>query len=115
MTIKNTNPTNAGTYYVTAKDTSSTGTTVSSNATLIVLSTVVTNVINIINSASTLTAAGFKLQMSAPANSNVVVEASSDLKSWTPIYTNLNSTGSLSFMDTDATNHPARYYRARTQ
>jgi hypothetical protein len=115
LTIKNTNPTNAGTYYVTAKDSLSTGTTTSSNATIIVLSTVVTNIINILTSASALTTAGFHLQMSTPTGSNVVVEASSDMVNWTPIYTNLNSSGTLTYMDTGATNHTSRYYRARTQ
>lgn len=113
LTITGLASANAGSYYVVETD--SEGSATSSNAVLVVLSPVVNNAINIISSQTALTAAGFKLQMSTPTGSNVVVQASSDLVHWTPIYTNLNSSGSLSFTDGTATNYPYRYYRARTQ
>ncbi len=117
LTIKNVNPTNQGNYYVVASEPGLLGIGVSTAQSTSVPLTVSfpPPVITISNSVNAMTTAGFHLQMSTPATSNVVVEASSDMKTWTPIYTNLNSTGSLSFMDTDATNHPARYYRAHTQ
>jgi len=108
LTIKNVNYTNVGSYYVEATDTL--GMTASVKVTLSIIP-----VINIASSASTLTTAGFNVQMSTPVGSNVVVEASSDMVNWTPIYTNLNSSGTLTYTDTDATNHTSRYYRARTQ
>lgn len=114
LTIKNANPTNMGKYYVKATELLG-GSIDSLNAALNVVTPVVVPVINIATSASALTTSGFNLQMSTPVGSNVVVEASSDMHTWTPIYTNLNSSGTLTYMDTDAKNHTARYYRAHTQ
>lgn len=112
LTIKNLNSTNAGDYSVISYNNIG---AITNTVSLIVLSTTVTNIINMVASESSVTTAGFHLQLTTPVGSNVVVEASSDLQNWTPIYTNLDSTGSISFMDGSATNYPARYYRARTQ
>ena len=112
LTVTNINSANAGSY--TVKSYNGSG-SVTNTVTLIVAADVVNNVIDFATSASKMTTGGFSLQLSTPAGSNVVVEASSDLRTWTPIYTNLNSTGSVSFSDTGATNYSCRYYRARTQ
>jgi len=113
LTIKNVNATNAGYYSVKLSNTS--GSITSSNVLLVVLPPPVAVPIHIFSPTAGLTAAGFNVQLSTPAGSNVVIEASSDLANWTPIYTNLDSTGSISFTDTTATNYPYRYYRAHTQ
>jgi hypothetical protein len=110
LTINNVNPTNVGKYYVEATEIGLSFPATSDTASLSIIPA-----ITIASSASTLTTAGFHLEMSTPAGSNVVVEASSDMVNWTPIYTNLDSSGTLTYTDTDATNHTSRCYRARTQ
>ena len=62
-----------------------------------------------------MTANGFQIQLSGPAGSNYVIQASADLKNWTPISTNAAPTGSISYTDVAAKNLPFRYYRAVTQ
>jgi hypothetical protein len=47
-----------------------------------------------------------------PGSTNVV-EASSDLLGWTPISTNVASTGELTIMDSTATNFNQRFYRVK--
>jgi hypothetical protein len=42
----------------------------------------------------------------------VVVEASSDLSQWTPVFTNAAAFGGFQFTDNISTNLPSRYYRA---
>ncbi len=113
LTITHVNTNNAGIYSVKVKD--SGGTTTSDYVLLSVLPPPVAVPIHILSPTAGLTAAGFNLSLSTPTSSNVVIEASSDLTNWVPIYTNLDSTGSISFMDTSATNYPYRYYRAHTQ
>ncbi len=55
-----------------------------------------------------LDATGFHLTASAPAGSNVVVQVSTNLVNWTPVYTN---TGTFTFTDPNVTNGTRRYYR----
>jgi uncharacterized repeat protein (TIGR03803 family) len=42
----------------------------------------------------------------------IVIEASTDLVNWTPLYTNPPSFGALQFVDPNAGNFPNRFYRA---
>jgi hypothetical protein len=44
----------------------------------------------------------------------IVIEASSNLTQWTPIYTNPAGFGAAQFIDSAAGNYPFRYYRATT-
>ncbi len=45
-------------------------------------------------------------------NQTYVIEASFDMHNWTPLSTNLtDSTGLFTFVDSDATNYPGRFYR----
>ncbi len=46
------------------------------------------------------------------AGTSYVIQASSDLTTWTPAQTNLAVRGIIDFVDTDAANHPQRFYRA---
>ncbi len=108
-TINNVDTTNAGVY--TIKITNYGGTT-TTNATLIVLDTVVSNVVNIVSTGTGMTANGFKLLLSGPTGSNCVIQASSDLNSWTSISTNTFSSGTATFTDTNAAVLPRRFYRA---
>jgi hypothetical protein len=56
---------------------------------------------------------GFKIQFSAPTGSNLVIQASSDMKNWTSVYTNVVTGGSLTFTDPVAKTLSFRYYRAK--
>jgi hypothetical protein len=113
LTVKNVSPNNAGNYSV--RIVNGVGSTTSSNATLIVLASTVSNVVNIVSSATAMTVSGFKIQLSGPSGSNYVIQASTDLKNWTPISTNVAPAGSVSYTDTAAMYIPSRYYRAKLQ
>jgi hypothetical protein len=58
---------------------------------------------------------GFQLQLDGLTGSGLVIYATSNLLTWTPIYTNPTATGSLQFIDSGATNFIHRYYRAVEQ
>lgn len=116
LTIPNVSPANEGAYSIQAHNGG--GTVTSSDATLIVLTTTVSNVLNVVNIVTTgtgLTPNGFQLNLTKPANSNCVIEASADLRNWTAISTNSVASTNVSFLDTAATNMTFRYYRARLQ
>lgn len=117
LTITNCSAANAGNYSV--KVGNSGGEVTSGNALLVVLTNSVSNVgpttVSLLTSGSTMTSGGFQLQLVKPANSNCVVEASTDLKNWTSIYTNSTSYTNISWVDSAATNMSFRYYRARLQ
>ena len=55
----------------------------------------------------------FGFTLTGPAGRSVVVEASADLVSWLPLWTNTFA-GSLNFSDSQSGVHPNRFYRART-
>ncbi|HWD17897.1 MAG TPA: immunoglobulin domain-containing protein [Verrucomicrobiae bacterium] len=57
-----------------------------------------------------INSAGFAFQFNAPVGSSYVIYASTDLTTWTPIYTNTTTTGNILFSDA-ATNFHARLYR----
>jgi hypothetical protein len=62
------------------------------------------------------TSNGFQLQLDWLAGHGpVIIYASTNLASWTPIYTNPPITGSIQFLDSTATNFPFRLYRAAEQ
>ena len=57
---------------------------------------------------------GFTFVLSGTAGRQCVVEASSDLKQWTPVLTNTIPTeGRLSFKDPDSGSHTKRFYRLK--
>jgi hypothetical protein len=58
----------------------------------------------------------FQLSLIGPPSRSYVIEATTNLttQSWVPVSTNQTSLGGLlQFLDTDATNHPYRFFRAR--
>jgi hypothetical protein len=57
----------------------------------------------------------FEFTISWATNTTVVVEASPDLKSWTPVWTNMLVNGTNVFCDSACTNHPQQFYRVRSQ
>jgi hypothetical protein len=62
--------------------------------------------------AGTVTTNGFSFGMSVPAGATFVVEASTNMRDWAPIATNVAAAASVVFTDTAAPNHPRRFYRA---
>jgi hypothetical protein len=66
----------------------------------------------IILSVSPASSGQFNLQFAGTDGQNYVIETSSDLVSWAPVYTNTPSGGVFTFTDANATNS-ARFYRAR--
>lgn len=119
LTISNATPADGGSYTLTVSN--AVGSVTSDPATLIVLGNIVPATLNILTGGtggtggSGMTSSGFNVQLSGPAGSNYVIEASTDLKNWVPISTNAAPSGTVSYIDTAATNFPSRYYRARLQ
>jgi hypothetical protein len=111
LTIPHFSSTNSGTYYLAVAN--NYGTTDSSNASVVVVLNTVSNVLSAVTGASKMLTSGFKLQFSAPAGSNVVIEATSALGSWSPICTNVATGGSVTYTDAAALSYPSRFYRAR--
>jgi uncharacterized repeat protein (TIGR03803 family) len=56
---------------------------------------------------------GFGFNLSGMRGQTVVIEASTNLSSWTPLLTNSLPTGYFYFNDLDSTNFAQRFYRAR--
>jgi hypothetical protein len=107
LTLLDAQPTSSGNYCVVI--TNNFG-KVNTNATLFVqafaMDTSSTNLL--------LTMTGFQMQIDGVLTTNpVIIFASTDLVSWLPIYTNPATTGSIQFLDFDATNIPARFYRSQ--
>lgn len=111
LIINNVRAGDAGTYNVEVRNAA--GTVVSSNAVLLVLLEPVVQTVNVL--VSGLTTNGFRLQLSGPVGSNLVIQASTDLSNWSSISTNAATDGTVDFTDTTALNRPHRFYRAYVQ
>jgi hypothetical protein len=103
FTITNVHLHDAGKYSVEIKNAS--GRVVSSNAVLMVVSPPVTL------ASPRMTASGFSLQVPGVAGASCIIEASTNLTDWTPLFTNNASAGNVTFTDITATNRSFRYYR----
>ncbi len=55
---------------------------------------------------------GTQLTVTGPATGTYVLQSSPDLSQWTPFATNMNFTGSFTYLDTNAPAGVARFYRA---
>jgi VCBS repeat-containing protein len=80
---------------------------------------IATVTINVVNTnaplsfdSEAMTASGYNLHLSAPWGYVCVIEASTNLVDWIPIFTNSTLSGSFGFTDQTATNIPSRFYRA---
>jgi hypothetical protein len=56
---------------------------------------------------------GMKVTLQGVAGRTYLIETSTDLVHWAPWTNQLNTTGTMTVTDTDATNYPARFYRAQ--
>jgi hypothetical protein len=61
------------------------------------------------------TKSGLQMQLDNLTGSAVVIYASTNLLLWNPIYTNPPATGSIQFLDSNATRFPFRFYQAQEQ
>jgi hypothetical protein len=57
---------------------------------------------------------GFGFTLNGVLNQRVVIEASSDLLNWQPVWTNTLSGAPTNFVDQQSLNYPERFYRARS-
>ena len=58
---------------------------------------------------------GFGFTLTRLTNQTIVVEASTNLVNWQPIWTNPPPGASADFVDPEWVNHPRRFYRARSE
>jgi len=116
LTLPNASSALAGNYSIRVENGG--GEVTAGPAVVVVLGNTVSNLVttvSVLTSQCGLTNGGFRLQMLKPAQSNCVVEASSDFIHWIPVYTNNSGSTNISYLDSAATNLPSRYYRARLQ
>ncbi len=114
LTIPNVTAANQGDYSVIVSN--GVGSVTSKDATLIILLDTVSNLLTTVSVLTTsMTHDGFQLNLLKPATSNCVIEATTDLKNWTPIATNKSSSTNISFTDPASTGLSWRYYRAKLQ
>lgn len=100
--------TNAGKYSV--RLTSTLGATrTSSNAVL----TVVTSPVAF--SGARMSTNGYRVHLTGITGVNFVVYASTNLTTWTPVYTNADGTGIADYTDTSAANFNERFYKVMIQ
>jgi uncharacterized repeat protein (TIGR03803 family) len=104
LAIPNFQSSNQGNYFVVVSN--SLGATTSSNA-LLLLNTLQLGPPSFSNGA-------FQLQLIGSAGSNYVLEASSNLLTWTRLITNTSTNGFIYLTDTNASNFGSRFYRGIT-
>jgi hypothetical protein len=63
-------------------------------------------------SGSMLNNGAFRLRLTGPPLQNTVIQVSSDLSGWLPVFTNSDQTNMVEWIDTYATNNKLRFYRA---
>jgi uncharacterized repeat protein (TIGR03803 family) len=111
LSITNAQVTNAGSYQAIV--TNSNGATTSAVVTLSLTNVPVSFLAG--PGASQYSGGQFSLRLTnLTGQGAVILEASSNLLQWTPIYTNPSGFGAASFIDAAAANYPFRYYRALT-
>jgi len=107
LTLNNVQLTAAGDY--NAVVTNIAGSVLSAIATLYVDSPL------IFRNAKLLTNGTFQAQLIATANSNYLMQASTDLTNWTSIATNTSAVGIIFINDTNGARLPNRFFRARSK
>ena len=55
----------------------------------------------------------FGFSLSGAVGQTIVVDGSTDLVGWTPLFTNIVLSSPFYFFDPASTNYPSRFYRAR--
>jgi hypothetical protein len=68
----------------------------------------------IVTGSMGVTPGGYRFSLSGVVNQTIVVDASTDLLNWQPVWTKTLTGGSADFVDPQWLNHPHRFYRARS-
>jgi len=63
-------------------------------------------------SSSILSSGAFRLRLTGSRLQNTVIQVSSDLTDWLPVFTNIDQTNIIEWIDTSVTNNELRFYRA---
>jgi hypothetical protein len=66
----------------------------------------------LLNPGGPLTNGSFQLQVSSVAGQSYVFQSTTDLVHWISLSTNVAPSNIVIYLDTDASNFPARFYRA---
>jgi len=113
LTLQNLNVTNAGNYSVVI--TSPYGSVTSSPVTLAVTipSTPPQITTSATGSGATSSQSGFGFNLGGAIGQTIVVDGSTNMIDWMPLYTNISDGTTINFNDPTATNYPGRFYRAR--
>ena len=117
LTLTNVSTTNAGNYSVVVTGPYGSVTSLVATLTVTIPSTppqIVTGGANF-GFATNNPGGGFGFSFSGAFDQTIVVEGSSNLLNWTPLFTNLMGGSPVYFADPNSTNFPARLYRARLQ
>jgi len=104
LTITNFQAASEGSFRVLASN--STGSAVSASATLLLDSPMRWSSVRVDGNGF------FNLQLAGPGNTNYVLQASTDLTTWSPLATNNVPNGIWNFVDPASTNFRYRFYRA---
>jgi hypothetical protein len=113
VTITNASSLTAGIYSVVARNNG--GQIVNSNAVLVILNLSSPDPVSLVTQGCGKTNNGFRLQVHKSAQSNCVIEATTDFINWVPIATNSSVSTNITYVDPAATNLVTRYYRVRYQ
>jgi sugar lactone lactonase YvrE len=115
LLLANVSATNAGYYSVVI--TSPYGSVTSAVATLTVITPpqIIASGTNFGFTINLANQSGFGFNISGTSNQTIVVDGSTNLLDWTPLYTNTANGAPAYFFDLDSTNYPGRFYRARLQ
>lgn len=110
LTITNVSAANAGTYTFSSSTVGLLGGLLTTYAPCTLT---VTPTVTAMTAGSAIVTKGFKIQFSGPTGSNLVIQASTDMKHWTSVSTNVITGGSVTYTDAAAMTMPSRYYRAK--
>ena len=116
LLLTNVSGTNAGNYSVVISSPYGSVTSVVATLTVIVPPQIITSGTNFgFTTNQSGNQSGFGFNLSGTVSQTIVVDGSTNMLDWTPLFTNTVGTNSVYFFDPTSTNLPGRFYRARLQ
>jgi hypothetical protein len=112
FTLNNIGATNAGNYTVVITSPYGSVTSVVATLTVIIPPQIVASGANFGFITNLANQSGFGFNVSGVAGQTIVVDGSTNMVNWTPLYTNTAGSTPFYFFDPAATNFPGRFYRA---
>jgi sugar lactone lactonase YvrE len=113
LTLNNITVTNAGNYSVVITSPYGSVTSLVASLTVIVPPQIIANGTNFGFTTNLANQFGFGFNLNGTSNQTIVVDGSTNLLDWTPLYTNLANGIPAYFFDPASTNFPGRFYRLR--